>query len=69
MNLGSEVLTTVVMKSTSMTVGDKQSNPLVPCIVAGKLIVLFFDLEDEGDMLLRNVGRLSTDYTSLYPRR
>jgi hypothetical protein len=30
---------------------------------------LFFDPEDGGDMFLRNVGWLSTDYTVLYPRR
>jgi hypothetical protein len=29
----------------------------------------FFDAEDGGYMFLRNVGRLSTDYTALYPRR
>jgi hypothetical protein len=28
-----------------------------------------FDPEGGGDMLLRNVGGLSTDYTALYPRR
>jgi hypothetical protein len=30
---------------------------------------LFFDLEDVGHMLLRNVGWHLTDYTTLYPRR
>jgi hypothetical protein len=29
----------------------------------------YYDPEDGGDMFLRNVGRLSTDYTALYPRR
>jgi hypothetical protein len=29
---------------------------------------LFIDHEDGGDMFLRNVCRLSTDYTALYPR-
>jgi hypothetical protein len=29
---------------------------------------LMFDLEDGGDMVLRNVGA-DTDYTALYPRR
>jgi hypothetical protein len=28
-----------------------------------------FELEDGGDMVLRNIGWLSTDYTALYPRR
>jgi hypothetical protein len=30
---------------------------------------LIFDREDGGNMFLRNVGRLSTDYAALYPRR
>jgi hypothetical protein len=30
---------------------------------------LFFDPEDGGDMFLRNVGCLSTDYTALHHRR
>jgi hypothetical protein len=33
------------------------------------LFVLVFEPEDAGDMFLRNVDRLSTDYTALYPRR
>jgi hypothetical protein len=33
------------------------------------LLDLFFDPEDGGDMFLRNVNRLSTDYTESYPRR
>jgi hypothetical protein len=36
-------------------------------IHAGFLRGLFFDLEDGGDMSLRNVGQLSLDYTALYP--
>jgi hypothetical protein len=36
---------------------------------AGFFLGLFFDLEDGGDMFLRNFGSLSTDYTALYPRR
>jgi hypothetical protein len=36
---------------------------------AGFLIGLFYDLENGGDIFLRNVGLLSTDYTALYPRR
>jgi hypothetical protein len=42
---------------------------LTSCFNAGFLLGLFFDPEFEGDMLLRNVGRLSTNYTALYPRR
>jgi hypothetical protein len=36
---------------------------------AGFLLDLFFDPADGGDMYLRSIGRLSTDYTALYPRR
>jgi hypothetical protein len=35
----------------------------------GVFLGSFFDPEDGGDMILRNVGCLSTDYTALYPRR
>jgi hypothetical protein len=35
----------------------------------GLLLGLFFDPEDGGDIFLRNVVWLSTDYTTLYPRR
>jgi hypothetical protein len=33
------------------------------------LLGFFFDCEGGGDMFLRNVGWLPTDYTGLYPRR
>jgi hypothetical protein len=33
------------------------------------LLRLFFDPEYGGDMFLRNVGWIPTDYTVLYPRR
>jgi hypothetical protein len=36
---------------------------------AGFLLSLFFDPEDGGEIFLRNVDSLSTDYTELYPRR
>jgi hypothetical protein len=39
------------------------------CFQADLLLVLFFDPDDGGDMFLRNVGRLLTYYTALYPRR
>jgi hypothetical protein len=42
---------------------------LVTFFYAGFLLSLYFDPEDGGDMFLRNVGCLSTDYTALYPRR
>jgi hypothetical protein len=39
------------------------------CFQAGFFLSLFFDPEDGGDMYLRNVGWLYTDYTMLYHRR
>jgi hypothetical protein len=36
---------------------------------ASLLLGLFFDLEDGGDIFLRNVSWLSMDYMALYPRR
>jgi hypothetical protein len=36
---------------------------------AGFLLGLFFNPEDGSDMFLRNVSRLSANYTSLYYRR
>jgi hypothetical protein len=39
---------------------------LVSCYV---LLSIFFNPEDGIDMFLRNVNWLSTDYTTLYPRR
>jgi hypothetical protein len=33
------------------------------------LAEIFFDPEDGGDMFLRNVGSISTDYTASHPRR
>jgi hypothetical protein len=36
---------------------------------ASFLLGLFFDPEDVSDMFLRNVGRLSTGYKALNPRR
>jgi hypothetical protein len=42
---------------------------LATCLHTCFLLGLYFDPEDGGDMFLRNVGSLSTDYTALYPRR
>jgi hypothetical protein len=37
--------------------------------MADFLLRLLFDPEDGGDVCLREVGWLSTDYTTLHPRR
>jgi hypothetical protein len=37
-------------------------------LYAGFLLGTFFDPENGSDMILQNVGRLSTDYMALYPR-
>jgi hypothetical protein len=36
---------------------------------AGFLLAVFFDPEGGGDMFIRHIGWLSTDYTALCPRR
>jgi hypothetical protein len=46
-----------------------QSPMPAKCFHAGFLLGLFLYPEDRGDMFLRNVGLLSTDYTALYSRR
>jgi hypothetical protein len=51
-NVGFEVLTAVVMKSTVFW----DSTLLATCYHAGFLLGLFFNPEDGGDMVLRNVG-------------
>jgi hypothetical protein len=42
---------------------------LYPCLYGGVLFALFFDLGGGGNMFLRNVGRFSKEYTTLYFRR
>jgi hypothetical protein len=39
------------------------------CLPPDFLLALFFAPEDVGDMFLRNVGLVSTEYTTLYSRR
>jgi hypothetical protein len=76
--VGFEVLTAVVTKCSifweattcsPLKVNWQQSVSTCYLLHAGFLLDLFSDPEDEGDMILRNVGRLSTDYTALHPRR
>jgi hypothetical protein len=58
--VGFEVFTAVVMKS------------IIASLPPAYLLVLaeiFFDPEDGGDMFLRNVGCISTDYMASHPRR
>jgi hypothetical protein len=50
-------------QDTSVKAGDKQS------FHAGFLLGAIFKPVDGGDMFLRNIVCLSTDYTALYPRR
>jgi hypothetical protein len=45
-------------------------NNIVAChLLARWFSELFFDPEDGGDTVLRNVGCNSTNYTATYPRR
>jgi hypothetical protein len=63
-------------RSATVTVPVRTSNPrdqlkytlLATWFHIGFLLGLFFDPEDGGYLFLRNVGRLSADYTGLYPR-
>jgi hypothetical protein len=48
---------------------SRARNELTDCFHAGFLLGLLFDREDGCDIFLRNVGWLSTDYTTSYPRR
>jgi hypothetical protein len=66
--VGFEVSTAVVMKSTIFW-DITPCSLLATCFQAGFLLGIFLDPEDGGDMFFRNVGRLSTDCTELYPRR
>jgi hypothetical protein len=42
---------------------------LPPAFMLGCCLVYYFDPEDGGDMLLRNVGLLPMDCTALHPQR
>jgi hypothetical protein len=48
---------------------SKQASYAYYLLPAGILLRLFYNPEDRGDMFLRNVGWLSTDYMALCPRR
>jgi hypothetical protein len=63
--VGFEVFTAVVLKSIIFW-------DMTPCschLLARWFAELFFDPEDGGDTLLRNVGYNYMDYTASYPRR
>jgi hypothetical protein len=75
--VGFEVLTAVIMNisppssglNKPITIPARNHVPeLATCFHRGILLRLF-DPEDGGDMFLRNVGWLSTDYMTLYPRK
>jgi hypothetical protein len=67
--LGYSVVYSVERQVTFRTNMTPQSALLATCFDAGFLLALFFDPEDGGDVFLRNVWWLSTDYAALYPRR
>jgi hypothetical protein len=56
------------MKNQAMATSEN-ANLLATCLHAGILLGSVVDLEDEGDMFIRNVGWLGTEYTALYPQR
>jgi hypothetical protein len=69
---GSEVLTAAVMKSSIFwditarsPLKARNQHEAPACYLAPSL---FFNPEDGGDKLLRNIGYLSVDYTILYIR-
>jgi hypothetical protein len=47
----------------------KRATSIASCylLYAGFFLGLFFDPEDEGDMLLRNAGGIANDYAALDP--
>jgi hypothetical protein len=50
--------------------GVKSKASFICCLLyAGFLLGLLFSPEDGGDMFLQKVGRFSTGYMALYPRR
>jgi hypothetical protein len=65
--LSSGIKCRVVVRWKTTEVSEERAL-LATCFHSGFLLGLFFDPEHEGDMFLRNVGWLSTDYTVLYPR-
>jgi hypothetical protein len=48
---------------------DRHTKLCLLLFYASFLLPILFDPEEGGDMFLRNVGWLATDYLALYPRR
>jgi hypothetical protein len=57
------------LQSRRISLTRNQHDASRTALRAGLLLGLFFDPEDEGNIFLRNVGLLSTDYTISYSRR
>jgi hypothetical protein len=64
LHVGFEVFLAVVMKCSTFW-------SVIFCYLLhpDSLLGLFFDRVGEGEMFLRNVGCLSTDYSALYPKK
>jgi hypothetical protein len=59
------------VKTSNLTYQEIYFLEYKPCYLfhSGFFLGLFFGSEDGGDIFLRNVIRLSTDYIALFPRR
>jgi hypothetical protein len=57
------------LQQSFLTLEDHKWILYAICFLVGFLLDLFFDGDDGGDLFLRTVGWLSTEYTALYTRR
>jgi hypothetical protein len=48
---------------------DIKQSTVCSLFYSGFFLGLFFHTQDGGDIFLRNIDWLSTDYTALYPKR